>query len=234
MEDRQGEIERLLDAVFSDAVYEHGETVGLNGQTARKAIVKDLFDRFSFTEVIETGTHFGATTGYFAREYPVRVHTCEVTPRYAHVARHLLRDLEAVHIREIDSRMLLRELAAVQTMRSEPTFFYLDAHWQADLPLAEELDLIARNWGDWVALVDDFQVPGDEGYGFDDYGEGKSLTLDYVAPVMRRHGLPAFFPAQPSSAETGARRGCLVTCASTLSDRLAESPLLRASSLPPA
>ncbi len=149
-----------------------------------------------------------------------------MTPRYFHVARHLLRDLEEVHIHNLDSRVLLKQLAADDALRTVCTFFYLDAHWYGDLPLAEELEVIASTWSEWVALVDDFQVPGDDGYGFDDYGEGKSLTLDYIGPLLGRHALPAFFPAEPSGVETGARRGSLVTCATALTAKVAQSPAL--------
>lgn len=226
LEDRQDETDRLLDAVFSDAGYQHGET-GLNGQVARRRLVRDLFDRFRFAIAVETGTHFGTTTGYFACEYDVPVHTCEVTPRYFHAARQLLRELSDVHVHRLDSRALLRELAADGQTASLRTFFYLDAHWYDDLPLAEELDLIATHWTEWVVVVDDFQVPYDAGYGYDEYGGGLSLTLDYIAPVLQRHGLGAFFPALPSAQETGARRGCLVTSSPSLSGTLAESPLVR-------
>src|SRR3954453_14296301 len=219
LEDRQDETERLLDAVFSDGVYQHGEA-GLNNQRSRKMLVKDLFDRFRFAMVVETGTHFGTTAGYLAREYDVPVHTCELTPRYFQAARPLLRELQDVHVYHRDSRALLRELAAGGQASSLPTFFYLDAHWHEDLPLVEELDLIARHWTEWVAVIDDFQVPHDPGYGFDDYGGDVRLALDNMAPVLQRHGLAAFFPAQQSEEETGARRCCLVTGAPALSSAL--------------
>jgi hypothetical protein len=35
-----------------------------------------------------------------------------------------------------------------------------------------------------VAMIDDFRVPGDEGYAYDDYGPGKALTADYL-PTYR-------------------------------------------------
>jgi hypothetical protein len=230
LEDRQDETERLLDIAFSDAVYQLGEA-GLNGQRARKVLVEDLFDRFRFAMVVETGTHFGTTAGYLARTYGVPVHTCELTPRYFHAARHVLRELEDVHVHHLDSRSLLGELAGGAHAPLVPTFFYLDAHWNEDLPLAEELDLIARHWPEWVAVVDDFQVPHDAGYGFDDYGGELRLTLDYIAPVLHRHRLAAFFPAQSSAEETGARRGCLVTGAPPLAGSLAASRFLRRSSI---
>ena len=58
-------------------------------------------------------------------------------------------------------------------------------------------------------MVDDFQVPHDSGYRFDDYGPQKRLCLDYLKPIENL-GLQAFLPAVPSEQETGARRGCVV------------------------
>jgi hypothetical protein len=88
-------------------------------------------------------------------------------------------------------------------------FFYLDAHGWGALPLAEELALAFRHWPAAVVMVDDFQVPGDAGYGFDDYGDGEALTLGYLAGhrVLPPH---VWFPACASEHESGARRGCVV------------------------
>ncbi len=61
-----------------------------------------------------------------------------------------------------------------------------------------------------MVVIDDFRVPDDEGYRFDDYGPGKALTWDYVGPIAERYGATAAYPATPSAEETGARRGCVV------------------------
>ena len=55
-------------------------------------------------------------------------------------------------------------------------------------------------------MVDDFQVPGDAGYQFDDYGEGKKLSLNYLNPVAHL-GFTPFFPTLPSSEESGVNAG---------------------------
>ena len=59
-------------------------------------------------------------------------------------------------------------------------------------------------------MVDDFHVPFDSGYGYDDYGAGRSLTADYIEPIVAAHGLRVFYPSTPSAHETGARRGCVI------------------------
>ena len=88
--------------------------------------------------------------------------------------------------------------------------FYLDAHWNADLPLAEELEIIFARCSQAVVMIDDFQVADEPAYGFDDYGPANGLTLDYIAPALRKFNLFPFYPAIPASEETGSRRGCIV------------------------
>lgn len=106
-------------------------------------------------------------------------------------------------------------------------FFYLDAHWQDDVPLAEELELIAASWSDPVIMIDDFQVPDDQGYGFDSYRNGLSLTLDYL-PLAKLPPLRLFWPGAAASEETGHRRGCVVLAPpGAAAERLAAQPALR-------
>ena len=66
-----------------------------------------------------------------------------------------------------------------------------------------ELELLANWGGEWIAIVDDFMVPFDNGYGYDGYGNdiiGKTqvpINLD----------LEIYVPSGLSQFETGARRG---------------------------
>jgi len=59
-------------------------------------------------------------------------------------------------------------------------------------------------------MIDDFEVPGDPGYGFDDYGPGKALTASYLAPAFREFEPAVAYPSLPSSRESGRKRGCVV------------------------
>ena len=105
---------------------------------------------------------------------------------------------------------------------------YLDAHWKDDLPLAEELEIVFDNCPNAIVMVDDFQVPFDVGYGYDDYGVGQSLTTDYIEPIVAARGLRILYPSTPAAHETGARRGCVVLAKNTaLAQALTSLPLLR-------
>jgi hypothetical protein len=71
-------------------------------------------------------------------------------------------------------------------------------------------------------MIDDFQVPHDPGYPYDNYGPNKALTLDHTKPASEMFGLDLFFPSVPSHAETGARRGCVV-----MARRVSEASILK-------
>lgn len=194
----------------------------LNGQVGRQQILRDLARAVAFDEVVETGTYRGNSTEFFAHVLGVPIHTVEAHPRYHHYAKMRLAPYPEITVELGDSREVLRRLGE---RAGEPTtLFYLDAHWEQDLPLREELEIIAKAWQSGVVVIDDFEVPDDPGYTFDDYGPSKRLSVDYLPDV----GWSVFFPALPSSEETGGRRGCAVLVSPLLRDRVAAVPSLRA------
>ena len=113
-------------------------------------------------------------------------------------------------------------------VKRETLFVYLDAHWNDNLPLDEELDIVFQNCPTAVVIIE-VQVADDPGYAYDDYGPGKALTLSYIAPTILKLGLRIFYPSTPSSEEGGARRGCVVLVKNGVhSQALDSSPLLQA------
>lgn len=186
-----------------------------NDQVERKAIYGSLIQSIKFDFIAETGTKWGNTTCYIAsNSHQSVVYTSELIRESFLIARERLKHFPNVHVENLDSRELIRKLIQQDAESNKVPLFYLDAHWYKDLPLLEEVQLIAKHWQDFSAIIDDFQVPGDPGYGYDDYGEGQELTLDYLMPAIREFDLKAFFPAALSDIETGACRGCVVICGS--------------------
>jgi len=190
----------------------------LNGSPTRLAAFEELKRRCSSAAVIETGTYRGESTVFFASA-GCPVYSGEVNPRYLGYARARLRSQSNAHLYLGDSRQFLRRLIQDPTVPKDRVFFYLDAHatgpcvdhgsGHEDLPLREEVDLIFRHWTQPVVMVDDFQVPDDSGYQFEDYGEGKTLCLAYLNPVAHLELIP-FFPSLPSSEEVGLKQGWVV------------------------
>lgn len=184
----------------------------LNGQEFRRRVFQELHAAIGFGAIVETGTFRGSSTEWFAVTTGLPVFTVEAVERTFAFARLRLRRFGTqVQLELGDSRSFLRRLCQDPALPADHLFFYLDAHWEDDLPLREEVRCIFSRWPDAVAMIDDFQVPG-TAYGFDDYGQGKALTVDYLAPVIRDLNLSVFFPAVDASAETGLRRGTAVLC----------------------
>jgi len=188
----------------------NSESVGLNGQKHRKRIFCDLVNACAFDAIVETGTFKGDSAAYMAQTANLPVYTSELNARFSLLARIRLRAVPKVKFFIGDSRKLLERLLTVLNDPTKRLFFYLDAHWYADLPLEGELDIISKDWRNFVIMIDDFQVPGDDGYGYDSYGAEKTLSFDRFSNIFQKHGLVSFFPSSSSSEETGIKRGCVV------------------------
>lgn len=196
----------------------------MNGQTGRQAIIEGLCRAVPFQSVLETGTFRGTTTEYLAQRVGVPVRSVEALERNYVYACSRLADQSAVQVDLGDSREVLRQwvVAGVQG----PVLCYLDAHWEEDLPLSGELDIIANHLPDAVVVIDDFEVRDDAGYGFDDYGEGRRLDEDLIDGTAAA-GWARYLPALPSQDETGARRGCIVLAGPAVAGAVAAVPELR-------
>jgi hypothetical protein len=197
-----------------------------NGQKRRVEAVREMFARVQFNSIIETGTYRATTTLFLRPLSAAPIATIEADSRYYHYARmRLLR--RHVTVFRGDSATVLRSLASEPPWNRSPAFFYLDAHWLEALPLPAELEIIASEWSDFVALVDDFRVPGDAGYGYDDYGPGRALEPSILAPLAGRQ-VVVYWPSARSAFETGARRGWVVLAsAGAVDDSLRSLETLR-------
>ncbi len=180
----------------------------MNGQRVRQHIFSRLM-RMDVDAIVETGTYIGSSTSFFARQ-GVPVFSCELQEKFfARAAAHLVEHAN-VTLHLDDSRSFLRRLAADPAFQFERPLFYLDAHWQDDLPLADEIRIISARWKSFAIMVDDFQVPGTD-YVYDSYASGLELTLGY----LEREGVSldefaVLFPSAGPDLETGAKRGTLI------------------------
>jgi hypothetical protein len=215
-----------VDAMLVSPRFVAGDEIGFNGQWHRKAIFKDIISSANFDAIIETGTWLGNTTGFMRLTSGKPVFSCELNPRFHALAKMRLANLDQIHLELKDSRQFLQGLQK-SLPASQMLFIYLDAHWYDDLPLVEEMDLIGSGWGNYVIMVDDFCVPGDNGYAFDNYGHGKALELSMLENAVKKYNLAVFFPAARSSEETGGKCGCVVLAPhGPLSQKLTKLPSL--------
>jgi hypothetical protein len=198
-----------------------------NGQLARARLFQDLIALLPAAAIVETGTFLGATTDFMART-GLPVFTVDGNARCYGFARSRFWRRRNVNVHLGDSREVIRSLfgGALCAYKDRTIFFYLDAHWNDDLPLVEEIDLAFSLCPAAVAMIDDFAVPGDPGYLFDDYGPGKTLNAGYIARAVAAHELTAYYPSTPSAEENGVRRGCVVLCRDDMHGKALSSFLL--------
>lgn len=202
----------------------------LNGQVVRQRIFTGLDKLFRFDAFVETGSYLGTTTEMFAT-YERPVFSCENQAAYFYRAAARCAPFRNVTLTLEDSRSFLKEFASSHAGSFAIPFIYLDAHWYDDLPLPEEIEIVARAFPNFVIMVDDFQHPHFD-YGYDKYPTGIELTLDYLLPrLAMRDELEFLFPIHPEHLETGPRRGTLVVVPKGLASQVLGSgvPLARTS-----
>jgi hypothetical protein len=181
-----------------------------NGQQARQALVQEIIKAIDPALIIETGTYRGTTTAFLRDISSAPVITVENSRWFWGYAAYRFLGDPKVSVRRGDSPVVLRSLLRNKRLAGATAFFYLDAHWGHDLPLREELEVIFSSDVRAIVMIDDFQVPDDPGYAYDDYGPSKALTLEYTQSVSEMFGLDLYFPSVPSLKETGGRTGCVV------------------------
>jgi hypothetical protein len=183
-----------------------------NGQKARQNLFRHLLRSCRPVAIIETGTYLGSSTDFMAKCSGLPVYSVEANPRHYGFATMRLKKRDNVKLFLGDSREFIAKFIERQATKyaDHPVLFYLDAHWGEDLPLSEEVAKIFFSLSKAIVMIDDFQVPEDNGYGYDNYGAGKALTREYIAPQVSQFGLSEFYPRTPSAAESGGRRGCVV------------------------
>ena len=198
----------------------------MNGQTARLEVCRQILKSFDISSIVETGTYRGTTTEWFA-QFGIPTISIELNPRYASFSKGRLCKYSHVAVVLGSSSNCLKSCIEQKNRSSGVGFYYLDAHWEKHLPVADELRSIQEGDPRSIILIDDFQVIGDHSYEYDDYGSGNALTVDYLA----RKGLAncdMFFPRIPAIEETGRRRGYVVMTTDTeLATALEKLDLLR-------
>lgn len=176
----------------------------LNGQQRRQESLRELLTKLDFHAVVETGTYLGETTLWFRHVSGLPTYSVESSPRYFTYARSRCATETGINIELMDSRSFISRLT--KDLAGESTLFYLDAHWQSDVPRIGELEIIRDNWSRAVVVIDDFKVAGDSGYEYVTYA-GRPLNEAYLPDMP---GWTRYYPSAPSTTETGAKRGMAV------------------------
>lgn len=214
----------VFDYLFFFKKYANRYGTAFNGQQLRQSTFLDLNKKIKIDNIIETGTYRGTTTKFFQANTNINIYTCEISSRYHQFSRMRFRNLPKIILKKGNSVDFLKEVSKNPEITNSICFFYLDAHWEEHLPLFEELSVILSNWKSPIVMIDDFKVPNDPGYSYDDYGEGNVLDLNYLSKLP--HKINYFFPIN-SSSEGGRKRGSVVlTNNENLAQKIRDIPSL--------
>ncbi len=227
---RLTDLETAVTVLVTCPTYQPGADGAFNGLAGRKRVFEELLKKYRFSCIIETGTHVGETTGYLAMRSKLPVYSSEINRNMCSLARMRLKNISGIHLYHSDSREFIEELSADPEMILNEIFFYLDAHWGKDCPLVDEIEQIASRWKKFVIMIDDFQVPGDDGYGYDRFSAFQKMNISLIRSTMRKHRLRAFFPNIPSAEESvqpKPRGFVILTRDNEYADSLDTIPLLR-------
>lgn len=145
-------------------------------------MVKDTLrikDKFNWNTFVETGTDRGESVRVLSTIFD-KIYTCEIEQQRWKYYDDILRN-ENITIMNGSSVDCLPKF--FEAIGHSEFFLYLDAHWNGNWPILDELRLVAE-WGyKPVIIIHDFE--NEMGFGFDRYRpEGQEteylLNFDYV------------------------------------------------------
>lgn len=179
-----------------------------NGQIRRAAKIVEIAGYFNPTSIIETGTFLGSSTPALSCMTSGRVFTFEINKKFAAKAQARFdRNHKGRNIQLLvgDSTKLMENLfSKIQQDDTDSRILcYLDAHWETNIPTSEEISILDRNFANWIAIIDDFKIEADSGYGFDSYSTG---TVD-LSVIPSDIDVEVWVPNENSNLESGAKRG---------------------------
>lgn len=171
-----------------------------------------LRDKYKISTVVETGTYYGVTTSWLAKNFE-KVYTTEINELFYNNAIKRFND---ENIRQniksylSNSVEVLPKIIEEIKLSGEKCLFFLDAHWYAN-PLLGELGCISScGFKPTVLCIHDMMNPNDLTMGYDVYLEqGITYTFEWVKPYIETiygaEGYTHYF----NEGAYGARRGAL-------------------------
>jgi predicted O-methyltransferase YrrM len=169
--------------------------------------------------VIESGSYLGTTTQYLAGFPTKKTYSVEINKEFAAVASERLKsDIKKKRVEIVDGNSAIQMPKILREInpKTARVFAYLDAHWLEQIPLFEELQSLLDWGGDFIAVIDDFYIPDDPGYGYDQYQKHR---VD-ISHVPSSDKLSVWIPSESSETESGSRRGTGYVVSSNLTKQI--------------
>lgn len=150
--------------------------------------IDKLFKLFNIKCCLETGTYTGNTSIWFSNRVD-DVYTVELTDKWYNFSRKkfMKQNISNINIfRNHSVNFLKNNLFKIKEKYSK-IICYLDAHWEDDWPLNNEIIEIAKVYKDnAIIIIDDFKVPN-RNFQFDSY-KREACDLAFVQNALSNLG----------------------------------------------
>jgi len=135
-------------------------------------------------QFIETDTNVGSTLHYFARHFPATpCFSCEPDPDAFNFARKKSAELKNAQVFQQTSPGFLHNLD--KSVLNRDTLFWVDSHgYGFKWPLREEVAFITNSFRRGCIFIDDFKVPGQPQFSFDEY-DGQICAFEEIKSSLR-------------------------------------------------
>ena len=161
-----------------------------------------LKHKFNVKNVVETGSYVFSTTKWFGENFQT-VYTYETNEHFYSVGIEKTKDFNNVNSFLENSLIGLPNL---QGKLSDPTIFFLDAHWGDYCPLLDELDIISTLNTTPIIVIHDFKTNNPE-LGYDSYN-GNDFCFDWIENHIKKI-YPNGFDYYYNTEAVGAKRGLI-------------------------
>ncbi len=167
---------------------------GFHGDPNLMALVDLIVRTSNIRTFIETGTESGSTLGYMARTYPdLECVSCEADRRIYQTAKQNLSRHPNATIKNKKAVPFLDRFSYHYSGLGRPVLFWLDAHSHGyGCTLPEELGIILSRIQSGYIFIDDFLVPDNPEFKYDEYVfEGEEpivLDQEYIRPAIEGSG----------------------------------------------
>jgi hypothetical protein len=198
--------EFLLDHIPPFIYFDRWSVQPFNGQLKRFQTISWICDAFEPTHAIETGTFLGSSTPYLSALVSEKTYSIEIDRKTAKKANDRFQKNHAKQNIELivgDSAKEISKVLKLIDPKKSKVIAYLDAHWYDAIPTTEEIQSLNKWGGAWIAIIDDFKVDFDDGYGFDQYEN--TIIGKKIIPQIKDAAL--YVPYGQSEKETGRRKG---------------------------
>jgi len=177
-----------------------------NQDTILQETFKQLVVKHKPDLLLETGTHKGDTTEYFA-SFNIPVLTTEINQEFYNSSKDKLKELNSVTLLLGDSAKVLKDNFTL--IKDKKILAFLDSHFLNDQVLERELELFRELTQKPIIIIHDFYVP-DKDFGYDTWDGHRydyNFYKKYLDDLYGEDGYTYFY----NNDAVGCRRGVIVT-----------------------